>query len=79
MTARAGSRLLIKKGMKEKNYNIKNIHISEVRVGDTILCNDGNIRTVTKEYIKYDSFIGMTIFGDSYHLGTMPVKKIIFL
>ena len=56
-------------------YNITDCHISEIRPGDCILCNDGEIRTIGAKDIK-KSFIGITIFGDSYKCGHQPVKKI---
>ena len=34
------------------NYEIKQVHISEIKKGDTILHTDGNIRTVSKNNIK---------------------------
>jgi len=59
------------------NYNIKETHISSIIAGDTILHTDGFIRTVCKSNIS-KGFMGMTIFGDPYKLGTILVKKIIF-
>ncbi len=56
---------------------IKKVHISNIRQGDTIKCKDGFIRTVNKEFIK-NGFMGVTLFGDSYKLGTEPVLKVIF-
>ncbi|MEB0262888.1 hypothetical protein [Mucilaginibacter sp. 10I4] len=58
------------------NYIIKEVHLSEIRAGDTIL-HDGEIRTVGKENIK-KGFTGITLFGDPYRLGMIPVKKITF-
>lgn len=55
--------------------NAVKVHISEIRPGDTILHIDGNIRTVCRSNIK-NNFMGITIFGDSYRLGTIPVKKL---
>lgn len=51
------------------------VHISEIRPGDTILHSDGKIRTVCSNNIKRDSFMGISLFGDTYRLGTIPVKK----
>lgn len=62
------------------DYAIKNavkVHISEIRQGDTILHIDGNIRTVCPNNIKKDNFMGISLFGDTYQLGTIPVKKLI--
>ena len=46
------------------NYEIKQVHISKIKVGDTILHTDGNIRTVSKNNIKRTIGIGLTLFGD---------------
>ncbi len=59
------------------NYTIKEIHISEISHGDTILHTDGKITTVCRNNIK-KAFNGITLFGDSYRLGTLPVKKITY-
>lgn len=56
--------------------NTIDVHISEIRHGDTILHLDGNIRTVSRSNIRRDSFMGISIFGDSYRLGRLPVKKL---
>jgi hypothetical protein len=48
-----------------------------VRVGDTIRCPDGEIRTVGRKDIK-TGFMSKTLFGDSYKLGTTPVPTIIY-
>lgn len=56
------------------NYEIKQVHISKIKEGDTILHTDGNIRTVSKNNIKRTIGIGLTLFGDSYCLGMLPVK-----
>ncbi len=50
-------------------YTIKKTHISDVRGGDTIVVN-GELKTVCGKDIHRDSFIGITIFGDSYMGGT---------
>lgn len=55
---------------------ITNTHISLIRIGDTILCRDGKIRTVCGHNIKRDSFDGITIFGDPYNLGYIPVQVV---
>ena len=55
---------------------IEKIHISFIKLGDTINHFDG-IRTVTKSNIK-SGFMGVTLFGDSYNLGTRLVERVIF-
>jgi hypothetical protein len=55
----------------------KLVHISTIRVGDTVKCKDGHMRTIGKNNLG-NGFCGHTIFGDSYRMGTQPVEKIIF-
>lgn len=56
--------------------NVVEVHISEIRPGDTILHTDGEIRTVCGKNITRDPFMGISLFGDSYRLGTIQVKKL---
>jgi len=51
------------------------IHISRIRVGDTILHN-GEVKTVSGNNVKRSEFMGITLFGDSYHLGYKLVTRI---
>jgi hypothetical protein len=53
------------------------IHISEIKSGDAILHN-GEVKTVSNNDIKEDSFMGRTIFGDSYKLGYKKVIRVHF-
>lgn len=55
---------------------IEKVHISTIKNGDVILHLDGNVRTVNNCNIK-TGFLGLTIFGDSYKLGTVLVSKLI--
>lgn len=55
-------------------YTIKEKHITNVRRGDTVLCRDGQIRTVSRNNIKNCLGIGVTLFGDSYNCGNKLVK-----
>ena len=57
-------------------YEIKPTHISEIKPGDTVMI-DGEMRTVGKDNIKTSTFMGITLFGDSYRLGTQPVQKVV--
>lgn len=50
-------------------------HISEVVVGD-IVNHNGELLTVTANDIKYDSFLGYSLFGDSYSLGYKLVEVV---
>ena len=49
----------------------KQKHISMISGGDTIIHND-KVVTVCNKDIKR-GFCGITIFGDSYRMGTIPV------
>ncbi len=55
---------------------MKQVHISTITGGDTILHN-GEIKTISENNIKHCGFMGKTIFGDSYNLGYKLVTKII--
>lgn len=59
-----------------KIYEIANVHKDDIRVGDTILCADGLMRTVCRNNIS-NGFCGTCLFGDSYRLGHLPVKKVV--
>lgn len=59
------------------NYIIHEVHISQITKWDTILHTDGFIRTVGNN-IKRDDFFGHTLFGDSYKLGRILVKRLTF-
>ena len=59
------------------NYIINEVHISQIKKSHTILHTDNKIRTVCKNNIK-SGFMGITLFGESYILRTVLVKKITF-
>lgn len=59
------------------NYTITDVHISTIKAGDTILHTDNKITTVSNSNIK-NGFMGITLFGDAYRLGRLPVKKVTF-
>lgn len=50
-----------------------------IQVGDTILHTDGQLRTVCRNNITRSPFMGLTLFGDPYKLGTIPVKRVKFV
>ena len=52
------------------------VHISQIQPGDTIV-HHGIIKTVCRKNIKKCDFMGISIFGDSYMSGHLPVKKVI--
>ncbi len=60
-------------------YKIQLVHIDTVKAGDTVICEDGQMRTVCRNNIKHDGFMGTTLFGNSYRSGYEKVKKVIFL
>ena len=55
---------------------IELVHISQISAGDTIE-HYGKLATVSGNNIKKDSFMGITLFGDSYNLGVKPVNKVV--
>ena len=59
------------------DYNIQNVHISTINVGDTIISKDGHMRTICKNNLS-QGFMRHVINGDSYKLGTELVQKVIF-
>jgi hypothetical protein len=59
------------------NYTIVLTHIGDISVGDTVEFN-GELKTVSKNDIKYDSFVGRTLFGDCFTLGYQRVRKVVF-
>ena len=60
------------------NYNVIPTHISQIKIGDTIISKDGYMRTICKSNLGGDSFMGKTINGDSYKSGHELVKKVTF-
>ena len=73
--------------MKDYNYTKEQLNkyshwvkteknINEIKVGDTILCRDGIIRTVCNNNIGGNSFMGVSIFGDSWNGGSVKVKSL---
>ena len=63
--------------MNKDQYKLKDVHISLIGSGDTIE-HEGKIMTVCKKDIRRGG-VGLSVFGDSYHSGHKPVKKVIFL
>ena len=54
-------------------YEIIKVSKNEIKVGDTIICSDGLMRTVCNNNIKKDNFMGITIHGSAYPI----VEKVI--
>ena len=40
------------------------VDIQDIKIGDTIIDNDDKIKLVSQGNIKYNEFIGLTLFGD---------------
>ncbi|EQA7971376.1 hypothetical protein ACX863_000071 [Shigella sonnei] len=56
--------------------SIETVHIKDIKVGDTVLFH-GVEKTVTAKDITEDSFMGRSLFGDSYCLGYRAVLKVV--
>lgn len=63
--------------MKRNDYTIEKRHINDIQPGDTVL-RAGELWTVTSGDIKDDTFMGRTLFGDSYNLGYNLVTVAVF-
>ena len=59
------------------NTTEEKVHISQIRSGDTII-HEGEMQTVCSKNITYCSFMGISLFGDCYHLGYKLVTRIVF-
>ena len=55
---------------------LKPVHISQISAGDTIE-HGGKLTTVCANNIKRDSFMGVSLFGDSYNSGAKLVNKVV--
>ena len=58
------------------DYSISLTHVDLIHPGDTVLI-DGHLKTVSPSNIKR-GFMGTTLWGDSYKLGTTPVQRVTF-
>lgn len=58
-------------------YKTEKVHISQICTGDTILHTDGKVRTVCRNNITRNFFLGKELFGDTYNFGTLPVIRFI--
>ena len=63
-----------KADLEALGWAVKEVHIKVIRTGDTVE-HCGKVMTVCSSDIKR-GFMGKTIFGDSYRLGTLPVIKL---
>ena len=55
----------------------RDIHIENIRPGDAVVHN-GEVVTVSTKNIRFDSFMGTTVFGDSYHGNHKLVTKVFY-
>jgi hypothetical protein len=60
------------------SYDIQLTNKEDIKIGDTILCDDGKIRTVCRNNVTH-GFTGLCLFGNPYRLGLEKVKKVINL
>ena len=56
---------------------ITEVHISQIKPGDTII-HHGQLKTVCRRALGYDSFHGNLLWGDSYKSGHAFVQKVTF-
>lgn len=59
------------------NYVTEEVHISTIQPGDVII-HYGELKTVSGTFIKKDTFMGTTLYGDSYRSGYKKVTKVTF-
>ena len=53
------------------------VHIKDLKVGDTaIRPSDDALVTINKDNLKYSSFMGLSLWGDSFRLGTIKIKRV---
>lgn len=60
-----------------RDYALEPVHINFVRPCDTVF-HGGALRTVCASDIRRCSFMGASIFGDTYALGHTPVQRVVF-
>jgi hypothetical protein len=71
-----GEAEIIVENDEAKHSTTKDTHIDHIKVGDLVV-HDGKVRTVGSKDLKHDSFMGKTLWGDSYKSGKTPVKKVV--
>ena len=59
------------------NAFISEVHITDIRVGDTVLYR-GELKTVCQNNIRKDDILGVMLWGDSFRAGIIPVQKVTF-
>ena len=76
MSAKTNVILILINWSKMMKTEIIPTHIKQINIGDTVMVN-GKIKTVSHTSFSGDGFMGLTLFGDSYHLGSKLVDKVI--
>ena len=56
--------------------DIEEVHKTAINAGDTILSDNGVTKTICREDITLNSFVGRCICGDCYRLGKRLVKRV---
>lgn len=56
--------------------DIEEVHKNAINAGDTILSDNGVTKTICRENITLNSFVGRCICGDCYRLGKRLVKRV---
>ena len=59
--------------------DIEEVNKEKIKGGGTILLDDGVTKTICRQDIVFDSFVGRCICGDSYNLGRKLVKRVLNL
>ena len=57
----------------DTSHTIVLTHIDLIRPGDTVEINGGSSKAVCGKDIRR-GFMGVTLWGDSYRMGTIPVR-----
>lgn len=56
-------------------YTIEHVQISTIKAGDTVM-HRGVLKTVCRNNLGMDSFMGITLFGDCYKMGRKLVQRV---
>ena len=60
-----------------KSYIVVIVSVDTIQSGDTIMIDD-KPTTVTSNNIRYDAFMGISIFGNSYFKEDRKLKKVLY-
>lgn len=59
--------------------DIEEVNKEKIKGGDTILLDDGVTKTICRQDITLNSFVGRCICGDSYKIGKRLVRRVLNL